>query len=85
MPSVRPLSIQPIRHAQSAEQAEALLNEKQTAKMLAVTPRALQAWRYRGGGPAYVRISSRVIRYRRCDLYAWIASKMHKATSEYSR
>jgi hypothetical protein len=38
---------------------DSLLSEKQSATFLGVTPRALQVWRQRGGGPAFVRISSR--------------------------
>ena len=70
--------------AQSVERPDTLLTERQAARMLAVTTRALQAWRYRGGGPPFIRISSRLIRYRQCDLHEWIASKMCRSTSEYA-
>lgn len=62
---------------------ERLLNERQAAEMLGVSKRALQAWRYRGGGPAYVRLSAHAIRYRPCDLALWITGRVHSATSEY--
>jgi predicted DNA-binding transcriptional regulator AlpA len=62
---------------------EPLLAEGQAAEYLGFTQRALQAWRSRGGGPRYVRISSRAIRYRRCDLDAWIVERLHKDASEY--
>ena len=53
-----------------------LLNEEQAAKVLNVAQRTLQAWRFQGKGPAFVRISSRCIRYRRPDLEAWIDSHL---------
>ena len=34
---------------------EALLREGEAAEFLRFSPRALQAWRYRGGGPRYVK------------------------------
>ncbi len=49
----------------------ALLNEVQTAKLLNLSTRTLQAWRVRGVGPVFVR-AGRAIRYRRRDIIAWI-------------
>ena len=59
---------------------EALLDEAQAAAFLGFAPRTLQAWRQRGGGPLYVRISSRAIRYRRRDLIAWVEKRLVKNT-----
>ena len=59
-----------------------LLDEQHAARFLGFTPRALQAWRQRGGGPKFVRISSRAIRYRRCDLIEWAEGKLKSSTSE---
>lgn len=59
-----------------------LLSERDAAEFLGYTMRALQNWRTRGGGPVYVKISARSIRYRRCDLNAWIESKLAAHTSE---
>jgi len=42
----------------------------------------LQAWRQRGGGPLFVRVSSRAIRYRRRDLIAWAEAKLVESTSD---
>src|SRR5919201_803353 len=61
---------------------DALLPEAQSAELLGVTARALQAWRQRGGGPNFVRISSRCIRYRRRDLIAWAAARLRSSTSD---
>ena len=61
---------------------ESLLSEAQSADLLGVTPRALQAWRQRGGGPPFVRISSRCVRYRRRDLIGWAEARLRTSTSE---
>lgn len=61
---------------------DTLINENQASTFLKVTPRTLQAWRYRGGGPRYIKISSRAVRYRVTDLTAWIESKLQGSTSE---
>ncbi len=62
----------------------ALLNERQTAEYLGVTPRALQAWRTRGGGPPYLRVGHRTIRYHPADLDAWLADRRYSSTAEES-
>ncbi len=49
-----------------------LLTEMEVARMLSLSPRTLQGYRYRGGGPAFVRIGARAIRYRTSDLLRWM-------------
>lgn len=61
---------------------DSLLSEAQASELLGVTPRALQAWRQRGGGPQFVRVSSRCVRYRRRDLIAWAQARLRSSTSE---
>ncbi|MHB8766395.1 MAG: helix-turn-helix transcriptional regulator [Deferrisomatales bacterium] len=59
-----------------------LLNEKQAAVVLGVTPRCLQNWRMIGYGPKHVRLSAACCRYRPEDLDAWIESRLRSSTSE---
>lgn len=59
-----------------------LINEHEAADYIGHSVRALQNWRVRGGGPKFVRISGRSIRYRRCDLNAWIEARLVRNTSE---
>jgi predicted DNA-binding transcriptional regulator AlpA len=59
-----------------------LVNERQAASILCYSVRALQNWRHRGGGPKFVRVSSRSIRYRRRDLMDWIDSRIVSNTSQ---
>lgn len=60
---------------------EALIPEAEAARFLGVSVRAMQNWRVRGGGPPFVRISGRCIRYRRRDLAAWSEAKRQDHTS----
>ena len=65
--------------------AAPLLNEKQAAEFLGLTPRVMQAWRTRGGGPVYVRLSHRCVRYRPEDLEAFVAENSFENTAQESR
>lgn len=60
-----------------------LLDEVDAAEFLGYTKRAMQNWRFRGGGPPFIRVSARSIRYRRSDLIEWINSKVTNNTSQY--
>ena len=59
-----------------------LMNERQAASILCYSVRALQNWRHRGGGPDFVKVSSRSVRYRRADLDKWIADRTVSNTSQ---
>lgn len=61
---------------------QVLFTEEQAARMLQLTSKALQAWRYRGVGPLHIRISRRCIRYRREDLLAFIEARVRSSTSD---
>lgn len=58
-----------------------LLTERAAADLLAVSPRTLQAWRIRGGGPRYVKIAA-AVRYRPEDLAAFIDSETRRHTAD---
>ena len=60
----------------------ALITESEAADFLGFSVRALQNWRIRGGGPRFVRISSRTVRYRRRDLIEWTEQHLVSSTSE---
>lgn len=64
---------------------DALFTESQAAAFLKFTPRALQMWRYRGGGPQFVKISSRAVRYRRRDLLEWVEARLRTSTADTGR
>lgn len=59
-----------------------LMNEKAAARLLGFKVRTLQTWRHRGGGPPFIRVSPRCIRYRKEDLLAWIEERRRLSTSD---
>ena len=59
-----------------------LINENEAATFIGYTIRALQGWRVKGGGPMFVRVSGRSIRYRRRDLIEWAEERLKRTTSE---
>ena len=50
------------------------LTDLQAAAILAVEPRTLRLWRHTRGLP-FIRITSKVIRYRRTDIDDWLARR----------
>ncbi len=68
--------------SQDLTDPDQLLTEKEAASILCYTPRALQNWRVRGGGPLYVKVSARSIRYRRRDLNQWVEERLRRHSSE---
>ncbi len=72
------------RHSQTRKLTarSPLLTEVDAAAYLNLTRRALQAWRYQGRGPRYVKISARAVRYRPEDLESWVESLLRSSTSD---
>jgi hypothetical protein len=58
------------------------LTEQEAAAFLGLSVRFLQNRRTRGGGPKFVGISRRCVRYRRRDLIAWSDALSRAHTSE---
>ena len=61
---------------------DCLYDEDRAAGLLAVSPRTLQKWRFTGGGPRFVRLSSRCIRYRHSELVNWTQHLTRSSTSD---
>lgn len=59
-----------------------LINENEAAQFIGFTIRALQGWRFKGGGPKFVKVSARSIRYRRRDLIEWAEARLCSHTSQ---
>ena len=60
---------------------EQLLTEKEVAGLICITPRALQNWRLRGGGPEYIKIG-RSVRYQRGDVMRYIDERRRKHSAQ---
>ncbi len=61
---------------------EELLNTRGAARALGMKPSALENWRWKGGGPPFVRVTPRAIRYRREDLEKFIKERLRRSTSD---
>lgn len=48
------------------------INEKQFSKRFSIPLSTLRNWRFRGQGPPYKKISSRMIRYSLKEVVEWI-------------
>lgn len=68
--------------ARDPDYLDRLINENEAAFFVGYTIRALQGWRVKGGGPMFVRVSGRSIRYRRRDLIDWAEERLKRTTSE---
>jgi len=66
----------------SEDDLDCLVDEKVAAQFLCYSVRALQNWRSRGGGPKFIKVSARSVRYRRRDLLDWIEARTVANTSQ---
>lgn len=66
----------------TAENLDQLLTETEAADLICYSPRALQNWRLRGGGPPYIKVSARSIRYQRRDVLNWIDERRRKHSAD---
>ena len=82
MEHVEAIPADPSGRVAGEQHPDSLLRQEEAAALIGVTARALEGWRYRGGGPKFVRISSRCVRYRRSDLMDWIENRIRASTSE---
>ena len=60
---------------------ESMLLPAEAAHFLSISPRTLEAWRLRGGGPPFTKIGARAVRYRRGDVVAWSTAGQRLSTS----
>jgi predicted DNA-binding transcriptional regulator AlpA len=58
-----------------ANDPDDLLTTKQLAAWLGVSTTTLEIWRCEGKGPPFVRITPRMVRYRRGDVLQWLAER----------
>jgi predicted DNA-binding transcriptional regulator AlpA len=59
---------------------DALLSQKQAARIVGISVRTLERHRLAGTGPRYARLG-RLIRYRECDLAEWVHDSLRTSTS----
>lgn len=61
---------------------QALLFTAEAALLLGLSPRTLEALRLRGGGPPFVAVTPKAVRYRPLDIENWIAERRRVSTSD---
>ena len=61
---------------------EALLGEREAASRLGVSVKFLQTRRWKGGGPRYVKLSAKCIKYRPSDLASFCEERLRTSTSD---
>lgn len=64
------------------EKSRRILRQSEAAEYLNLSPRTLENWRYRGGGPRFVRLGRRLVVYQLEDLDAFIAERIVVSTSD---
>lgn len=62
--------------------ADDLLTTREAAALIHVSPRTLEGWRLRGGGPAFLRVGKRLVRYAAGDVLTWAKRQRLFSTSE---
>jgi hypothetical protein len=60
----------------------ALIDSGAAAEFCGTTSKTMETWRMKGGGPPYVRVSRKCIRYRRADMREWADTQIRKSTSD---
>lgn len=56
------------------------MTTRQAAEYLSLSPRTLEQYRWKGGGPTYSTLG-RLIRYRKADLIAWAGAQRRCSTT----
>ena len=57
-----------------------LLRTQDAAKIVDLSPRTLESYRRNGGGPPYVKIRDRAVRYALRDLLTWVVARKRTST-----
>ena len=63
-------------------QKDELWNQKQLSKVLGISEKTAEAWRFYGKGPAYIKVSNRCIRYRAKDVMGYIEDQRVSTTNQ---
>lgn len=58
-----------------------LLTTDAAAQYIGVRRKTLEWWRLTGAGPQFIKMS-RLVRYRRSDIDAWVESRIRQSTSD---
>lgn len=49
-----------------------LIDEKQASQLMGISPRTLQGYRVKGGGPEFIKLNNKIVRYKISAIQNWI-------------
>lgn len=55
-----------------------LLTDTDVAEILGITVKTLQQWRWKGIGPAYIKVGQGWVRYRPTDVSDWLEENRYR-------
>jgi predicted DNA-binding transcriptional regulator AlpA len=58
------------------------IDTAEAGRIIGFTPRTLDTWRSRGGGPPFLKLGRRAVRYQRRALFEWLAERQRCDTSD---
>ena len=61
---------------------DTLLTTQQLAEIFQTSPRTIEGWRVTGGGPPFLRVGGRSVRYRWGAALEWLKPRLAQSTSE---
>lgn len=61
-----------------------LIDGRQLASWLGLSPRTIEVWRWKGGGPKYRKVG-RYVRYRKGVVREWMESREFENTAQYGK
>jgi predicted DNA-binding transcriptional regulator AlpA len=64
------------RESAHLEQNENTFDTNGAGRYTGVSESALRLWRAQGEGPSFYRAGEKLVRYRKCDLDAWIEARL---------
>lgn len=64
------------------DNANELLNPMQVSKWTGLSLGALAQLRYKGQGPAFIKLTPKTVRYLQADVDRWIRASVHSRTGE---
>jgi len=70
-----------VRHHRIEDKSDRLVCEKEAANVLSLSPRTLQGWRVRGGGPQFIKFGTKAVRYRLSEILTFIERRTRSNTS----
>lgn len=61
---------------------EEAISTRAASRLTGVSVCTLETWRSRGGGPKFIKIGAKMIRYQRRSLLEWMARQERRNTSD---